>query len=94
MPRSTEVHIERLAVRLQGVPAPIARAAVAGVGWDLMHRLAQRLVPPPAGRTDQPLLDAGIVRVSQPAREDGVRDAIVRAISSSVESAWAAEGKG
>jgi hypothetical protein len=93
--RSAEVRIERLAVRLRGVPAPIARAAAVGVGSELMEQLALQLVPAKhTGRTDRPLLAVGIVRVQTPAREAAVRDAIVSTVASSIEKAWHGERSG
>jgi len=87
--------VERLALRLRGVPAPIARAAVGGVGRDLVERLSRLTVPvEPAIRIARPLLDAGITRLREPAGEAGVRDAIVKAVARSIESAWRGEGRG
>ena len=94
MSRSMEVRVEWLALRLRGVPAPIARAAVGGVGRDLVERLSRLTVPVAPARIARPLLDAGIVRLPQPAGEAGVRDAIARAVASSIESAWHGEGRG
>jgi hypothetical protein len=90
MRRDREIRIERLAVRLRGVPAPLARTAVDGLGRHLIERLAESSIPlEPGGRVELPLLDAGTIHVARPAAAAGVSEAIVDAVACSIEQGQA-----
>ncbi len=66
----------------------MARAAMDGLGWDLMEQLAGVATRSgPGDRTDLPLLDAGTVRVGSPARVAEMRGAIAEAVVRSIEAA-------
>lgn len=95
MDSPAEVRIERLAVRLRGIPSSLARAAMDGLGRELMEQLAGLPTPPTTDRRlDLPLLDAGTVRVPHLAGTAEVRGAIVQAVVRSIETVQGAERKG
>lgn len=77
MSEPTRIRIDRLSVRLRGVPPATARAAGDGLGADLAARLAA------GGLGSAALGDvaAGRVRVPRGARSDEVRAAVAGEVS-------------
>jgi hypothetical protein len=78
------VRIDRLSVRVRGVPAATAREAAAGLGADLAGRLADSL---PVGATrDVAIGDLALrpVRLPSGAGAAGVRSAVVAEVAGAI----------
>ncbi len=81
--RKRGIGIDRLTVRLRGIPAEAARGVVRELGHDLIGELAQRRTDTPRnGRIDR--LDAGTTEIAPGATTSDLRRAIVARIVAAI----------
>lgn len=81
------INIDRLEIRFQGVPAETARAAVRGLGQNLLSQLATPVNFSARKRhTNIARLEPDSLRVAAGARSDELRSAIAERVVNSIRS--------
>lgn len=81
-----DFRIDRLEIRLKGVASDSARAAVAGLGQDLMSELAgqQRLRLRVGRKSGIERIDSGVVRLAGESRPAELRSLIARRVAAAI----------
>ena len=79
------INIERLDIRIKGVPSPSAGAAVDGLGRELLDQLAAHLNPAGDGRTTKiDKLDSGSSQVGSGTKPAELRRIIAERVVASI----------